>query len=67
MKKILFPDAEILKDVAKDFVGGDLAAGDLGEGVEGEAEVFSNQVCWQLRFESRIFLRPHSRDSVAYP
>ena len=39
----LFPDAEPLKDIPKDFVGGDFAE-DGGEVVEGLAEVFGEEV-----------------------
>lgn len=37
------PDAEPLKDIPKDFVGGDFAE-DGGEVVEGLAEVFGEEV-----------------------
>ena len=39
----LFPDAEPLKDIPQDFVGGDFAE-DGGEVVEGLAEVFGEEV-----------------------
>ena len=39
----LFPDAKLPEDVAKDFVGGDLA-GDGAEVVEGFAEILGDQV-----------------------
>ena len=38
-----FPDAEPLKDIPEDFVGGDFAE-DGGEVVEGLAEVFGEEV-----------------------
>ena len=41
----LFSDAEILEDVAEDFVGGDFTE-DGAEVVEGFAEVLGDEVCW---------------------
>lgn len=40
---VLFADAEPLKDIPEDFVGGDFAE-DGGEVVEGLAEVFGEEV-----------------------
>ena len=37
----------MLKDVIEGLLGGDLAAGDFGEGIEGEAEVFGKKVAAQ--------------------
>ena len=40
----LLSDAEVLEDVAEDFVGGDFAAGDFGEMEEGFAEILRDEV-----------------------
>jgi len=44
---LLFAHAEMLEDVIEGFLWGDLTAGDFGEGVEGEAEVFGEEVEWK--------------------
>ena len=44
--------AEMAKDVVEGFLGGDLTAGDVGEMVEGEAEVFGNEVGGEVRGEA---------------
>ena len=44
VNRILFSDAEMGEDVAEDFVGGNLATRNLGEDVEGLAEVFAQKV-----------------------
>ncbi len=46
----LFPDTEILEDVAQDFIGGDFT-GDFTQVVEGFADVLGQQVGRQGRGE----------------
>ena len=48
----LFAHAEVAKDIAKDFVGGDLTTGDFCESVEGETEVFCKEVSTQVVVEA---------------
>ena len=45
---LLFSDAEVCKDVAEDFVGGDFAACDFGEVEEGFADVLGYEVGWDI-------------------
>lgn len=45
-------DAEMAKDVVESFLGGDLTAGDVGEMVEGEAEVFGEEVTGEVGVEA---------------
>ena len=40
--------AEVLEDVSKDFVGGDLGAGDLCKLVEGKTKIFGKKVAGEL-------------------
>ena len=44
----LFADAEVLEDVFKDFIRGDLGAGDLRKLVEGKAKIFGKKVTGEL-------------------
>lgn len=48
----LLSDAEMAEDVVESFLGGDLAAGDVGEMVEGEAEVFGEEVTGEVGVEA---------------
>ena len=52
VNRILLSDAEVLKNITKDFVGGDLTTGDFSKGVEGEAEVFRKEVTTQVVVEA---------------
>ena len=45
-------DAEMAEDVVESFLGGDLTAGDVGEMVEGEAEVFGEEVTGEVGVEA---------------
>ena len=40
--------AEVGEDVVEGFLGGDAASGDVGKGIEGEAEVFGKEVSAQV-------------------
>ena len=44
MRYNLFAHAEMGEDVVEGFLGGDGAAGDVGKGGEGEAEVLGNEI-----------------------
>lgn len=44
--------AEMAEDVVESFLGGDLTAGDVGEMVEGEAEVFGEEVTGEVGVEA---------------
>ena len=44
----LFSDAEVVEDVAEDFVGGDFAACDFGKVEEGFADVLGYEVGWDI-------------------
>lgn len=48
----LLSDAKVLENIAKDFVGGDLATGDFGKDVEDLAEVFAKEVATHLHAEA---------------
>lgn len=48
----LLSDAEMAEDVVESFLGGDLTAGDVGEMVEGEAEVFGEEVTGEVGVEA---------------
>ena len=52
VNRILFSHAEVVKDVVEGFLGCDLASGDFGEGVAGEAEVFCDEVAAELLLEA---------------
>ena len=44
----LLSDAEFLEDVSKDFIRGDLGAGDFSKLVEGKAKIFGKKVAGEL-------------------
>lgn len=44
----LLSDAEMGEDVAEDFVGGDLVAGDVGQMVEGLSQVLGYEVAGEI-------------------
>ena len=44
--------AEVGEDVVEGFLGGDAASGDVGKGVEGEAEVFGKEVSAQAGMQA---------------
>ena len=48
----LLSDAEMAEDVVESFLGGDLTAGDVGEMVEGEVEVFGEEVTGEVGVEA---------------
>ena len=48
----LLADAEVLEDVAEDFVGGDLAAGDFAQSGDAGVKVLGNEVAWELLVHS---------------
>ena len=48
----LLTDAEMAEDVVESFLGGDLTAGDVGDMVEGEAEVFGEEVTGEVGVEA---------------
>lgn len=48
----LLSHAEMAEDVVESFLGGDLTAGDVGEMVEGEAEVFGEEVTGEVGVEA---------------
>lgn len=47
-------DAEVLEDVCKYFGGSDFSAGDFGKGVEALAEVFGDEVTWEVVGEGLV-------------
>ena len=48
----LLSDAEMAEDVVESFLGGDLTASDVGEMVEGEAEVRGEEVTGEVGVEA---------------
>ena len=52
VNRILFSHAEVFKDISEYFGGSNLTAGDFGEGVNGLAEVFAEEIAAELHLET---------------